>query len=208
MGLRAYVEGPTDVQVAIRVAQHAGLSLLKENVIPMGGYGAIDRDISKLRKLASRQSPIWVLRDCDPTAPNFKGERFTQCGGTVIERLGVSNAGPGWSFRLARHEAESWLMADAEAFSEWLGIPPASLPKEPDELLKAKAEIVKLARSSKKDHLRSGLVPREGTTAEFGPRFEETLQQFVSGPWNPKRASRRSRSLRRCLAALARLREA
>jgi len=207
MALRAYVEGPTDVQVAIRVAQHAGLSLLKENVFPMGGYGAIDTNLSEFYAMASKQHPVWVLRDCDPTAPNFKGQRFARCGGAVIKKLGVSNAGPGWCFRLARHEAEAWLMADAESFSEWLGIPLVSVPKEPDEILKAKHQIVELARSSTKDHLSVGLVPRAGSTAEFGPRFEETLQQFVAGPWNPKRAAKRSHSLRRCLVALRRLRQ-
>jgi hypothetical protein len=206
MGLRAYVEGPTDVLVAIRVAQHAGLELKKQNVVPMGGYGAIDSNLARLRELASSNQPVWVLRDCDPTAPNFKGQRFARCGGSVIAKLAVPNTGPGWSFRLARHEAESWLLADAEAFADWLGVPTGSVPKAPDEILKAKQEIVKLARASTKLHLRSGLVPREASSAEFGPRFEETLQLFVSGAWNPKRASRRSTSLRKCLAALRKLR--
>jgi hypothetical protein len=206
MGLRAYVEGPTDVLLAIKVAQHAGLDLKKQNVIAMGGYGAIDTNLSRLRQLGSPKDPVWVLRDCDPTAPNFKGQRFARCGGTVISKLGFPNAAPGWRLRLARHEAESWLMADADAFAAWLGVSPTAIPPEPDELLKAKNAIVRLARTSTKSYLRAGLVPREGSSAEFGPRFEETLQQFISGPWNPKRAANRSRSLRRCLAALKSLR--
>jgi hypothetical protein len=206
MGFRAYVEGPTDVLVAIRVAQHAGLTLQKQNVIPMGGYGAIDTNLSSFHAMASRRHPVWVLRDCDPTSPNFKGERFARCAGSVIKKLGVANEDPGWSFRLARHEAEAWLMADAAAFSKWLQIPLNLVPKTPDDILKAKHQIVALARSSKNDRLRSGLVPSSGSTAEFGPRFEETLQQFVAGPWNPKRAAQRSDSLRRCLLALRRLR--
>lgn len=202
MTLRAYVEGPTDVLVAVRVAQHAGLNLLKENVFPLGGYGALDRDLPKLRASASSQKPVWVLRDCDPTAPNFKGERFARCASTVLKKLQVPNAGAGWCFRLARHEAESWLLADAAGISAWLGVPVSSVPKNPDGILKAKLAVVALARLSTKAHLRSGLVPRDGSTAEFGPRFEETLQQFVAGPWAPSRAAARSKSLRRCLRAL------
>jgi hypothetical protein len=97
-------------------------------------------------------------------------------------------------------------MADAEAFAAWLGVSPAAVPARPDEVLKGKLAIVTLARASTKAPLRAGLVPREGSSAEFGPRFEETLQRFISGPWNPKRAANRSKSLRRCLAALKSLR--
>lgn len=203
--LRAYVEGTTDVLLAIRVAQHAGLDLAKENVIAVGGYGAIDRDISKYFAMATSNGPIWVLRDCDPTSPNFKGERFARCAGPVLKSLGVPNEAHGWCFRLARHEAESWLLADAEGFSKWLGVQQTSLPKAPDELLKVKRHIVELARTSSKKALRANLVPRDGSSAEFGPRFEESLQQFIAGSWNPKRAAKRSRSLTRCLSALKRL---
>ncbi len=205
--LRAYVEGATDVQVAIRVAQHAGVALAKENVIPLNGYGAIDRDVAKLHASASLMNRIWVLRDCDPTPPNFKGERFARCGGAVLKTLGVPNASPGWCLRLARHEAEAWLLADVEGIAHWLGVAESSVPVRPDEILKAKLEVVKLARMSNKPRLRAGLVPRDGSSAEFGPRFEDTLQQFVAGPWKPSRAARRSSSLKRCLAALKRLKD-
>ncbi|MER2564321.1 MAG: hypothetical protein ABTQ32_26555 [Myxococcaceae bacterium] len=202
MALTVYVEGTTDVQVAIRVAQHAGFVLAPENVIPVGGYSAIDANLRAYYQMASAKAPVWVLRDCDPTMPNFKGQRFARCAGKVVKSLGVPNSAEGWAFRLARHEAEAWLLADSVAFADWLGVEEHRIAKAPDEILKAKLEIVRLARTSTKTALAKNLVPREGSSAEFGPAFEDTLQTFVTGPWNPTRASKRSVSLRKCIAAL------
>lgn len=203
--LTVYVEGETDVLVALRIAQHAGLQVPREAVIPVGGYGAIDVNLTKYLKMASPTSKVWVLRDCDPTAPNFKGQRFARCAGKVVKRLGVPNAAPGWCFRLARHEAEAWLLADAKGLSDWLRVPESRMPLAPDDILKAKLEIVALARHSGSKRLKRDLVPPDGSSALFGGAFEDALQQFVAGPWSPTRAAKRSPSLRKCIAALKRL---
>lgn len=202
--LRVYVEGSTDVPVARKVAQLAGFD--PANPVVLGGASGVDALLSRLLGSASAGSPVFVLRDVDPTPPNLKGRRFVQCGSTVLRRLGVPNRAKGFCLRLARHEMESWLLADARSFSRWLGCPEQAVPSRPDELTKPALEIFELARHPKaKPLLRDALVPGPQASSKYGAGFEAAISRFAAGPWNPRRARTRSRSLDHCLRALERM---
>lgn len=203
--VRIYVEGDTDVPVARKVVEACGLATASPVVLR--GCSRVDAELARLRASASRRTPVFVLRDVDPTPPNLKGRRFRQCGSRVLSALGVSNSGPGFRFRLARHEMESWLLADRKAFAKWLGCSITQLPGVSDDELKPSVTIVKLARDPKvKACLRAALVPADGADTQFGPGFEAAIIGFAAGPWSPVRARKNSRSLDHCFRALEGLR--
>ncbi|MBI5478175.1 MAG: hypothetical protein HY906_04925 [Deltaproteobacteria bacterium] len=159
--------------------------------------------VPQLLRSASRRTPVFVLRDVDPTPPNMKGRRFPLRGGVVLKRLNVPNASLGFRFRLARHEMEAWLLADAKAFARWLGCPESALPRQPDSLLKPSLEIVALAQHpGAREELRAQLVPGPEATSKYGPGYEGAACRFAAGAWNARRARARSRSLDRCVRAL------
>ena len=68
-------------------------------------------------------------------------------------------------FRIAVTEAEAWLLADAEAISEFLGVSPTLIPNEPEKLDDPKSLLTALARKSRKRDIREGLAPRPGSGA-------------------------------------------
>lgn len=198
-----FVEGATDVPVARKVLEFVGLDYLPP--VPLRGSSQLDAVLPKILRTASKRAPIFILRDVDPTPPNHKGTRHPQCGGAVLAALGVANIGAGHCLRLARHEMEAWLMADAQAFSRWLHCPSSVLPARPDDEVKPSLSIVDLARDRRvPDELRRQLVPRPESGARFGPGFEQAIIRFAAGKWSVKRALSRSRSLTRCIAALRR----
>lgn len=188
--------------VVRKVSALAGLDV--RNPVVLHGSSRIDAQLPNLLKSASRRTPVVVLRDVDPTPPNLKGRRFVQCGSTVLRRLKIPNRARGFRFRLARHEIESWLLADSGAFADWLGVPEASIPRNPDDLPKPSLTIVELARHPRaNEHLRKLIVPTG--TAKFGKGFEGAVMEFANGQWSARRARLKSRSLDRCLNSLEKL---
>ncbi|MGV3623350.1 MAG: hypothetical protein ACO1OB_21200 [Archangium sp.] len=200
MNLEIFCEGDTDKPVARKVAQASGFHVT--GVFSLGGYDRVDGLARRLSANPPSKATL-LLRDVDPTPPNLKGLRFKQCAPAVLTQLDLPNRGPRFRFRLARHEMEAWLLADATAFSRWLGCPKALVPVTPDELMKPSRTIVELAsHKNAKPHLRDQLVPQRGHTTKFGPGYEAAIIQFASGPWTVEGARRRSDSLERCLRAL------
>lgn len=205
MKLDVYCEGETDLPVIRKVVVAAGFE--PGTVRALGGYDPVD-------KLAHRFSqtppprPTLLLRDVDPTPPNLQGQRFRQCAPRLLKVLGIQNAGPRYRLRLARHEMEAWLLADARNFARWLGCRFEDVPVRPDEELKPSRTIVELARGrGVKPELRDALVPPEGFVTPYGRRFEDALQRFSTGPWQVALARDRSESLDRCLRALVAFRK-
>ncbi len=200
MNLQIFCEGDTDKPVARKVAEACGFDV--SGLFSLGGYDPVDRFAARLVSKPPANATL-LLRDVDPTPPNQKGRRFHQCAPGVLKKLGLPNRAPRLRFRLARHEMEAWLLADAAAFSTWLGCPKEAVPREPDALLKPSVTIVELASHRRaKPHLRALLVPRPGHTAKFGPGYESAIIQFAAGPWTVAAARKHSESLDRCLRAL------
>lgn len=102
-------------------------------------------------------------------------------------------------FRIAVTEAEAWLLADAEAMSEFLGIAVARIPSDPEKLPDPKATIIALARRSRRRDVRDGLVPREGSGTNVGPTYASDIREFARRQWRPRVAAQSAPSLARCL---------
>lgn len=189
MSLMVVVEGDTDLPVIRKLAADAGLDISAE--IDAAGKDQIDLCLASYNQ-AARGAPWLVLRDLDNDAV---------CAPAFVASCGLHPAE--WMcFRVAVREMEAWLLADAEAMSEFLGISIHRIPENPDAEPDPTATIVRLARRSKRKDLRKKLVPAEGASAQVGPLYEATIIEFAEKHWDATRAATRSDSLRRTRAAL------
>ena len=109
---------------------------------------------------------------------------------------------PNLVFRVAVREVESWLLADRENLSRFLGIAEASIPMDSDRLADPKATLVELARKSRSKETRDRIVPRRGSTAKQGPDYNGCLGLFVSNSWDTAAAKAGSPSLARTINRL------
>jgi hypothetical protein len=104
--------------------------------------------------------------------------------------------------RVAVHQGESWLLADAERMAAFLHVQIEAVPPSPDALVNAKQALINLARASRSREVRSALVPPEGSTASVGRQYTSVIAEFARERWRPGVAAKRSESLARCIRAL------
>jgi len=112
---------------------------------------------------------------------------------------------PNMLFRVAVHEVEGWLMGDAERLSHFLGVRRSQINSNPEALLRPKAMLVDLSRTSRRRDIRSDLVPRDGSGRTVGPAYSSRLTEFVldrSSGWRPQVAAATCESLDRTLRSL------
>jgi len=108
-------------------------------------------------------------------------------------------------FRVAVHAVEAWLMADAETLSDFLHVPRALVPSEPDGLSHPKDSLVNLARRSTRAEIRKDMVPRPGSGNNIGPAYSSRLIEYAldrRNGWRLNIAADVSDSLRRCTQSL------
>lgn len=192
----AAVEGVIDQAVLARMLKHERISL---NVVH--GLNGKDGIRMKLKGFnnAARFSPWIVLLDLDKDAdcaPTLRSELLP----TPAEKMVL---------RIAVRAVESWLMADSDAFSKFLGLRADQIPSMPDNLDDPKQTLVELARTSSKRSIRNGMPPRPDSGKKVGPEYATFLIEFASARragWNPRRAAKKSESLRKAIKAIAGLR--
>ncbi len=105
--------------------------------------------------------PYLVLTDLDNR----------ECAPSMIQEWLPVTRNHNLIFRIAVREVESWILADRKGFAKFLGIAQKRIPENPDDLIDPKAELIHLARASRKRDLMKDLVPREGSTARQGPAY-------------------------------------
>ena len=183
------VEGPTDTEVARKLLRHVGLS--DGPVYEAGGKSKLDQKLQAYNN-AARNTPWFVLRDMDQDA---------SCAPALIERLLTAPARC-MRLRIAVHQGESWLLADAERMAAFLHVQMKTVPQSPDTLVNAKQALINLARSSRSREVRAALVPAEGSTASVGRQYTSMIAEFAREHWRPGIAAKRSESLARSIRAL------
>lgn len=141
---------------------------------------------------AARFSPWLVVRDLDSDAP---------CASALVQRL-LPQPSEFMCLRVAVRSVEGWLLADRERMARFLGIAATKVPTLPDGIADPKRLVVELARGSRRSAIRQDIVPAKGTTATVGPGYSARIIEFATKHWRPRAAAERSRSLRRCIAAL------
>lgn len=105
-------------------------------------------------------------------------------------------------FRLVVREIESWILADRNGIADFLCVPVAKIPFNPDTVLDPKLTLVNLARGSRSKSIKYSLAPRLGQAASEGPLYSTELGRFVAEKWSPDAARLCSDSLDRCIFRL------
>ena len=188
----AAVEGLVDEAVALRLIRHAGAE--PGSVYGRSGKAQLRKQISGYNN-AARHAPWLVLVDLD---------RDEDCA-PPLRAAWIPVPAPRLCFRVAGRAVEAWLIADAVALAEFLGVSRGKVPAEPDSIPDPKRALVNVARNSRRARIRADMVPREGSGRDVGPAYSSRLIEFVSGHWRPAEAATTSDSLRRAIACLEKL---
>lgn len=186
------VEGITDEAVVRQIVEHLGATI--GGVYGKAGKAALLQRVSGYNN-AARFSPWFVLVDLD---------RDGECAPTLTAEW-LPNPAPLMCFRVAVREVETWLLADRENISLFLGVPRTRVPVDPEALDDPKRTMVDLARHSRKMAIRDDMVPRPGSGRAAGRAYASRIIEFASRHWRPEVATGRCDSLRRTLACLQRL---
>lgn len=186
------VEGVTDEAVVHRLIRYVGAN-------PGPVYGKHGKQHLRQRIVgynqAARRTPWLVVVDLD---------QDEDCA-PPLRTAWVPIPAPRLCFRVAVHAIEAWLMADAAALSEFLGVARGRLPNDPDAISAPKEALVHLARASRRRSIRIDMVPREGSGRVVGPAYTSRIIEFASRHWRPAEAALQSDSLRRAILGLERL---
>lgn len=194
MTVNVVVEGITDQSVALRLLKYTGLSV--GNIYGRKGKQHILKQLYGYNT-AAILGPWFVIVDLDTDA---------DCALQAIELwLPKATHAKGMCFRIAVHEMEAWLLADAEHLAQFLHISPAKIPSEPDKEANPKQILVNLARESSKRDIQKDIVPRRGSGKDVGPGYTNQIITFVERYWHLDQAMQRSESLLRCMQALLKL---
>ncbi len=190
--ISAAVEGTVDEAVVGRLIAEAGGTL---GVVygKSGKRHLLER--TPAYNAAATHSPWMVLVDLDHDA---------ECAPPALQRW-LPTPAPNMCYRIAVREVESWLLADRERLTSFLGVSLSRIPTAPESIDDPKQLMVNLARHSRRRHIREDMVPREGSGRLVGPAYTSRLIEFVTDSasgWRPQVAATNSESLRRCLTCL------
>jgi len=156
-----------------------------------GGFGYIKSRIKRFNN-AAKEMPFLVLTDLDKE----------ECAPKLIREWLPVKFHPNFIFRVAKREVESWVMADRNAFADFLRIPISKIPVNiDDELDDPKAFLVNMARKSKDRSIRNALVSKH-SAGKVGPDYNGKLSSFVREKWSLERAVQHSDSLKRAANAI------
>lgn len=155
------------------------------------GYGFIKKTINGFNN-AAKGMPYLVLADLDRRI----------CAPYLINNWLIVPKHHNLLFRIAVKEVESWLLADVDNLSKFLGISRTRIPLLVEEINYPKQMLINLARKSRKRAIHEDIVPSDGSTATQGRGYNSRLIEYVNNYWNIKNAIRNSNSLQRTYNAI------
>lgn len=152
-----------------------------------------------LRKLiaglnnAAKGIPFLVLTDLDQE----------ECAPILVQSWLRSPKHANLLFRVAVREVEAWVLADTNAFADFLSISAEAIPADVDSIGDPKQFLIALAARSRRRTIREDIVPRHGSTAKQGPNYNTRLISFIDRFWDPKKAMLKSQSLNGTIVRLS-----
>lgn len=172
--------------------------------IPARG-GEVKSKVPQCNNLAQTYPVIMLLDVDDGCAPSLKDKLFQK-----IEK------NDNFVFNVSVDEAEAWLMADREGFSEYFGIPMDEMPDaKPQKQNGRNARIemefpIKssfylthvLAPKSTKDTIRKQVAVLDPKGPTKGKEYNLAVTPFIDTAWNIERAMSNSDSLQRMVGRL------
>jgi hypothetical protein len=181
--VRLLVEGLLDEAVGIRLTAHCGHSVLQTH--GKQGFGYIRSKLAAFNSMAAT-APVLVLTD--------SMDMHEPCPPATLSAL-LPAPHPSMRFRLAVREIESWLMADSENLSRFLGVAKKHFPTNPEGVTDPKQTLISLARRSRARTTRALMVPPPGASVSEGKGYTSEMMSFVRNHWNIAAAARRAESL-------------
>jgi hypothetical protein len=188
------VEGDTDVPFAKKILAAAGLTA--KAIVDAGGKTRLDPQLSQYNQ-AARHSAWVVFRDLDQDAA---------CAPELLQAL-LPQREAWMCLRIPVRAIEAWAMGDPDALAKHLKVRVGSLPLEPELEADPKRTIVNLAGKSTSSTIKRDLIPPPHAKRKAGPGYESSLIEFAQEHWRLREAQKRCPSLKRCIAALIRLRK-
>lgn len=178
--------------VGRRLLRDASTNVVVGPLLRKSGFGYLRSRMDSWCSVAERQ-PLVLLTDLDraPCAPSL-----------IRTWLGDRKQPRGLIVRVAVREVEAWLLADHVAMEGLLGS--TRLPENPDAVPDPKRHLLDLARHASRK-VRSDLLVPGGAIASQGLGYNNRMCAFVEDEWSPRRAAKRSDSLRRALERIGAL---
>lgn len=186
----AFVEDRLSDAVVRKLMQESANSFNVSSKVT-NGCDRIKKGIRNINDSA-RGMPFMVLVDLDTE----------ECAPILISNWLKEPKHPNLIFRVAVREVESWVMADTEGFSRFLGIKPSLFPLDMESIDDPKQFLIQMAGKSRKKELKKAIVPKPGSNARVGPDYNGVLISFVYRDWDIACAIQRSRSLKHAVEAL------
>ena len=185
------VEDVLSDAVATKILESCGFEIAAR--LRHRGNTYLKQKAPELNRAAARGRPVFLLTDLD--SPK-------NCPLDLIQSWIKGSPKPGFFFRVAVMEVESWVLADRGAVARFLSVPASQIPQQTDEIADPKRRIVSLAQGSRNRTIREALVPAPESTAPVGNEYNARLIEFVHEFWDLERAASVSPSLKRTLERL------
>ena len=199
--LEVHAEDQLLAALASRLLEEFGGKYQPMRVERLGGKSNMDKKIRGWNAGARHGVPRLALRDLDSLASS---DGSGICPESETARLlGKDEKSSNFILRFAVVESESWLLADGRALAKFLGVGHELRISSADAVKDPKAELIALARKSERRNIREGIPPEVDGKGRIGIAYNAILTEFVRKRWNPRRAAKRSKSLRRTLDRLA-----
>ena len=185
------VEGQTDLHVVNRLLRHVGVSDIQQR--ESGGKGKILVNLSKYNEAAQYSTKWLVVLDLD---------RDADCAPGYVKNI-LPSPTKGMMLRIAVRSIEAWLMADRGKMAQFLKIPAANFPHNPDTEKDPKRFLIDLIRRRcRGKQFLYDMLPAEKSGREVGPGYSSRIANYVQNSWRPEVAAQHSDSLARCIRAL------
>lgn len=191
------LEGWLEEPVADKLLEFCGHT--KGTVYGKKGCAYIHAKTAGFYSIANHDSALLVLSDFMDTSLPCPPEALQQ----ILPQ--VASLSHYFLCRFAVNELESWLMADRRGMADFLDVPLARIPMNPDDEPNPKQSLVVLARSSRRKAIREGIPPPVGHKGPTSPQYLAAMTDFILKHWRVEEAMLRSPSLRRCVERLQQL---
>ncbi|MBI3957814.1 MAG: hypothetical protein HY328_03315 [Chloroflexi bacterium] len=188
----AAVEGIVDEAILRRIFLTANLALHRVYIA--------DGKSNLLQRLpgynhAARWQPWIVLIDLDQDA---------ECA-PAASQTWLPEIVPNLCLRSAVRAVEAWLFADPASLAQFLRVPIAQIPPQPESVGDPKLAMVNLARRSRRPAIVEDMTPRPHSGRSVGPAYASRLIEYANQFWQPQIAKDNSDSLHRVYRCLGKL---
>ena len=159
------------------------------NTTHMGRKGCtyLKRKLPELLKLAGN-IPVLLLVDLD------RGS----CAPALISSWMRGQHQPNnLLLRVIVREAEAWLLADQQGFSDYFGVPLNKLPQDPETMVDPKEKLLSLVWNYTKQPIKGDVVVKSSSGLRQALSYNARMRDFVHNGWSLQRACASADSLSR-----------